>query len=326
MQTRLLQETKNMETKTPVSNSFFNRLPTAILKHYLLPYEDTKAMAQLCVTSRSGKFFQEHQIKSFLQAVVYAQYGEVQEILDDAAKHSLPLLKKILITPMEVVDYSGRHLYGTALQLALGAGDVSRPKFLLEGIAELIMSFYDKLPDGASLKKTHIEEFKKYSEITPEQNTKDLSVVEKIFRDIADAKADDDCEAALQIFRDYLKPNPKKLIKGKHFNHNMLIKAHELYAKYYEDFGGWCSHKNMLAWQKVIRDLERFLPACDAQVLCQGLFDVISKRQSLARLKEYRVRFSYERKDFHSLCELKMNILRDVLCLPCTHSDKCTLM
>lgn len=271
---------------------FFNRLPAAILENYLLSdlhlTDDKKTTGLLGLVSRSGTLFQKQQINiqvnALSQAVVYAQYDEVKKILDGAAKYSLPLLEKLLTTPVEIIDYSGRHVYGNPLQLALGAGDVSRPTHPDEGMAELILSFYKRLPSGKSLKQAHISEFNKYAEITSEQNTKDLSVIEKIFQDIA--KADDDCAAALQVFRDYLEPDPKKLIKGKCFNHNMLIRAYELYERYYADFNGWNSHKNNLVWQKVIGYLQRFLPACDGQIFCQNPRKVVVENELLIRSLE----------------------------------------
>lgn len=277
---------------------FFNRVPKVILEKYLLPFlhltKDKKTTRQLgfaLVPSKSSTLFLEHshpQVEALLQAVVYAQYDKVKKILDDAAQKSLLLLEKLLTIPMEIVDYSGRHLYGNALQLALGAGDVSRSQYPNEGMAELIMGNYKQLPNGESLKQAHIDEFAKHAEISPEQNAKDINVVEKVFQDIADAKTSDEEEKALQVLRDYLKLDPNELITGKHFNHNMLIKAYELYEKYYVQFGGWDSPKNNLAWRNVIGYLQRFLPACDAQVMAQGLWGVAENGDPLRRSLEFR--------------------------------------
>ncbi len=98
-------------------------------------------------------------------------------------------------------------------------------------------------------------------------------------------------ERAINTFIEHLRP--KDVIKkGKHFNAQLLVDAFELYDQNFGKFGNqWDSPKNVFFWRKVVGHIQRYLPACYAQVFCQSLWDVVEERQKLNR----SLKFKYDR-------------------------------
>jgi hypothetical protein len=157
----------------------------------------------------------EHQlfVTELVRAVMNAQYNKVQEILEKASRH-LPLLEKLLTTPMTVVDLIGRkHVNKTAYQLALGAKDYdvvirieNRDIKIIKGIVELITSYFDKLNHGVDLcKKQHEEHKSKYAKENEQLRAKKDS--EELHRivDIIATASEADCRQtmALDSFHGY---------------------------------------------------------------------------------------------------------------------------
>lgn len=93
---------------------------------------------------------------------------------------------------------------------------------------------------------------------------------------------------ALYQFRNHLEP--KGVITfGKHFNHQLLADAAQCYDDNYVGFGShWDSPKNRLCWQKMFGYIERFVPACDAQVIAQGLYSVLEDGEKSNRSLKFR--------------------------------------
>jgi len=93
------------------------------------------------------------------------------------------------------------------------------------------------------------------------------------------------CAKALEVFRDYLKP--QGVIKKGKYKAQLLIKALEKYVgEQYDLFGGhWNDPKNLLFWCQVIGYIQRYLPANLAQALCQGLYNLTEYAYSLKRKK-----------------------------------------
>lgn len=96
---------------------------------------------------------------------------------------------------------------------------------------------------------------------------------------------------AIYQFRNILEPEGV-VTTGKHFNHKLLVEAAALYDKNQNNFGHnipnakWLAPKNKICWQKVLGYIERFAPACDAQIIAQGVTDVVKHGVKSKRLLE----------------------------------------
>ena len=278
-----------LEEKLALSNlqSHLFKLPSALLFEVSTCLEkDLKTQAALTQTcKRSAVFFQPEltkvRLKALLQAVVYGNM--------DKAKKIIASNPKLLLQRAQVTDYSGRTIEGTAYQLALGAEDVSRPEHKDEGMADMIECYLKRLPNGESeIKKQQAQQFPLgYEEAEQQKKAADSKALQAVIKAIEDAKDGDDCEEALAQFREYLKPTGV-IQQGKHFNANLLLEAFTLYDEKYDHLGGWDSPKNNLFWRKVIGYIQRYLPACYAQVFCQSLYDVVERREKLQRSLKFK--------------------------------------
>lgn len=100
---------------------------------------------------------------------------------------------------------------------------------------------------------------------------------------------------SLYQFRNYLEPK-EPLMHGKHFNHSLFKKAFLLGIENYLLFGNdWHTAKNQFYWQKVFGYIQRFIPACDAQLIAHGLYFVLTyvDSQDLRSLKTQRGDYYY---------------------------------
>ncbi len=66
---------------------------------------------------------------------------------------------------------------------------------------------------------------------------------------------------------------------------NQLI---TLIPQFFDEFGrgfesAWNSPKNLLCWQKIFGYIERFVPACDGQVIAQSLWSVLEEGEQTKR-------------------------------------------
>lgn len=194
-----------------------------------------------------------------------------------AAEAMLQIDPGLLLEKSIVKDYSGRRIYGTALQIALGAEDVCYHDHE-ECMTEMILKYFKLLPNAEEkIVAQTKEQFPDGHEIEEEtRKEKDLAALEKIKDTMLTTDATNAHEIALQEFRRYLQP--KEVIKkGKHFNIQLLIEAFKIYARCYNQFGGGNSEKNNFYWRKIIGFIQRFLPMCYAQAICQCIYDIVKE-------------------------------------------------
>ncbi len=93
---------------------------------------------------------------------------------------------------------------------------------------------------------------------------------------------------ALYEFRYHL-TSTKPQMMGKHFNYELFIEAAELYEEYYVHFGNhWSKPRNLFCWQKIFGCIQRYLPACDAQCMAQGLWYILEHGEKSKRSLEFR--------------------------------------
>ncbi len=226
-------------------------------------------------------------LNQFLQSVVYGNQKKAEDILDQLKKTAPGLLAQLLTQKCTVVDYSGRTIHGTALQIALGAEDVKYHDNE-ECMTEMLMRHLKTLPNGDDIIAKQIQEQfpEGWEEIEKARQERDLAELKKVVAAIESAQDGDNCDAAILVFRKYLDDeNGRGVIKtGKHFNMQLLVDAFNLYVEKYDQFGGnWHSPKNILFWRKIIGGIERYLPACYAQAFCQGVYQIVEDLEKLDR-------------------------------------------
>lgn len=95
---------------------------------------------------------------------------------------------------------------------------------------------------------------------------------------------------AIYRFRHYLEPKGA-LTSGKHFNLNLLEEAMILHD---QEFSTKDDSKNKICWQKIVGYVHRFVPTCDAQIIIQGLYRLVSG------LPLKRTLFFYDGSDYYS--------------------------
>jgi hypothetical protein len=268
----------------------------------------------------------KNQIKALCQAVVYGDYNKVKAILDKnpGLVRYKARVQDYSFHETNELDEKGnkkriyRESEGTALQLALAAEDVSRWGHPDEGITNLILSYFtkafhqDEKTAQAEILKQQEEQFPggyqayETSDEVKKKKKSDLKALQDVIAAIQKAdvqfttngnyddskgevKVDAKCEAALNRFKEYLKPQGI-IRQGKHFNIELLYEALQAYynKERFDAFSGDVynsndSPKNVLMWRKVVGYIQRYLPACFAQALCQGLDSVVGKNQKLNR-------------------------------------------
>lgn len=209
----------------------------------------------------------------------YAVKGSEESVLAILENASIPDLEMLLSHKGVVTDYSGRVIEGTVFQIALGAEDVE--------MCDMIVLFFDKIPNGRALKLRQFNEQIGSMNVSSPTVSRDIEALQKVASAISLSQTDAECVAALDEFRDYLKPK-SIIISGRHFDVSILVEALKIYHLNYVDFGDWDSRKNRLFWTNVVGYIQRYLPACYAQAFCQGLVDVVVSKSFLQRGFNFR--------------------------------------
>lgn len=102
---------------------------------------------------------------------------------------------------------------------------------------------------------------------------------------------------AIYRFRNHWETKKPTIVKdhtiGKHFNHKAAVKSGNEYDTNYEAFGAgrddkWNAPKNILCWQKLVGYIDRFVPACDAEVISQGAYYVLEEGELCRRTLDWR--------------------------------------
>jgi hypothetical protein len=166
--------------------------------------------------------------------------------------------------------YSGHRIKGTALQIALGAEDVSRATHPDEGMAEMLMGELRKLPEGeAHIRKQIDAQFVEGWETKEEkQHEEDVKALRKFRKAITDAKASNDPHliAAIAEWKEYLEPKGMTET-GKHWNARLKYVALQI------DWDEWynTSWKNDLFYDVGVGSIDTHAPTNWAMAEAQGL-------------------------------------------------------
>ncbi len=183
---------------------------------------------------------------------------------------------ELLLKEGDAIDWSNLHFQGPPMRALLWSTDMDA--------AKKMAPCFDNLLNGKTeLAKQYLEHFTKESEV---QDTlwiaQGRQAVEKVIRAIQDAQSNDVCQAALDDFRDHLKP--KAVIKtGAQSYGYLYVHAIQLYNTHCGSCDpNWNHEKRHIVENKVIWTLERYIPACLAQAVI-NYWDVIVKGKELPR-------------------------------------------
>lgn len=221
-------------------------------------------------------------VKQLLQFIVYGNQAEAEKMLVNNPQ----ILRTLLTQKAEVIDYSGRKILGTALQIAMGAKDV-RYHDDEERMVEMLEKYYRKLPDGEAVMAAQIagqfpEGFEKQEE---ERRKRDSEALDKVLHAITTYSLYAAFDDAIEDFIDYLKSQTANTItSGYHSNDQLLHEALKIYDQIYECFGRCFNYY----WRKVIDNIERYLTACEAQAFCQGINNIVDGEEKLTRSLTFR--------------------------------------
>lgn len=113
----------------------------------------------------------------------------------------------------------------------------------------------------------------------------DCKQLHTVVKSICDAKEKKDYEKAIKNFKIYWDEKLKHTIEnGWAFNIKILLNALKLYIENFDALGDAHSHKNLAFWGQIIGYLQRFIPACYAHVLCEGLRKLTRKNFQYKRV------------------------------------------
>ncbi|MDA8561687.1 hypothetical protein N9L02_01070 [Gammaproteobacteria bacterium] len=92
---------------------------------------------------------------------------------------------------------------------------------------------------------------------------------------------------ALYRFRNHFEPKDVK-IYAKHFDIKIFDFVLLKYDSYYERLNQFGGLKNKFCWQKVVGYIQRFIPACDAYIIGQGVWNIIENKVDSSRIFKFR--------------------------------------
>lgn len=255
------------------------KLPTE-LHHYTifnhLPDEDLYRLSQTspAMYAECKAPLQERAMKKLLFYVVRAE--------EALALKMIRANLKFLLHTSGATDYSNRTYRGyTPFQAALLCHDVR--------LWKKMEPYFDGLPDGQTEKAKQFNEL--FPEGIPQGTPYDFSVLIQTITTSSAADIDAALEKtqndtaicnALNHFRGDFKA---LAMQETFFNPLHLIRALKVYN---EQFDNWSWAKRDLFWRQVIGYTQRFLPACLAQAVVQGLYSIVEEQQPVGRSLKFK--------------------------------------
>ena len=254
-------------------------------------------------------------VKDILQQVVYGQREKVREILDKIKSQNPVLLKEVLtsVARTPIFDYAGRKIENmTLLQAAAAAGDVSlHPELIAsninhQGMCEIIESYFD-IDDQEEKKVQYTELFPNGIDVFVQAQKDNTFNLYYILDAISNATKEE-LHAALSLigarFSEQDDTTRKKNFKELSLTEKLnrfreeftqrslneipnpyhLLHAFEIYDAFWdkcEENGSDPDYKKRdLFWRQIIGFIQRFMSACDAQAISQGLWYLIKVHQN----------------------------------------------
>lgn len=201
-------------------------------------------------------------------------------------KEARAMLEKnagLVLIEVELSNKANQRIRGTAFKMALGAVDKS--------MCTMISPYFKKLANGDEERTKQINEQFPNSYHEHPLGEYDFNALAKLIAadPLLDGEMNEVTFNALQIFREFVLAKSTEVITtGKHFDIQIFINAVENSEEifYSEEHRTKRAQRSLYA-QKVLGLLESLFPACDAQAVCQGLYNVMVLKQPLVRCLEF---------------------------------------
>ncbi len=308
------QDKINVKAKQPINSKpdIFLKLPKALEEKIVsyFPITANEGMQQLSgVNRRLNALFKPHvltdrvvcgdlnTVKTILKNAAL-QHAKQQEAFEAKGVKEIPhALSDLLLNKKKVVDYSGRTITGTPLQLAWGAEDPE----MIDVIQRTLLT----LPDGKTIIQAQYDE--QFKAGWQEKEEKEWSPIMQSMRDafLAIEQAQDTdvtyenkkftihsegLKRAVTHFRILLAEQMKKPIgMGRHFHSALWLEA----AERCDDDNAWVrrgewSDRNRLANCQLYGFIQRFLPARSAMATAQGIYYITQGVESVKRSFKFR--------------------------------------
>jgi len=271
------------EDKGSLLNSFEN-LPTELLQGPIGKFMSTEDLLALSKVSSTLFFtYCDRLATTLLSHIVKGEEAEALKMI--AAKPSL------LCTRAKATDYSGRSYKDvTPFQAALLCHD-STMMLKME-------PYFDKLPNGAAEKLSQFRQL--FPDGLPQQKPYDFTWIIQVFSE----SQDDDLEAAFrrennntpfdQALKKFRETFTDLVMKEIFFNPSHFITALKIYDT---QFKSWSDTQRNSFWGTIVGYTQRFLPACYAQAICQGLYLILKEKKPLSR----SFNFTYNNGEYYPL-------------------------
>jgi hypothetical protein len=234
---------------------------------------------------RQGVIAHDQLAKKFqkLVAEITVRGDDLKQLPKEFPKSVDAIIKeKLLLSPLilELVAEAGYIYTAEGVEL-LKTQSEAVVKAVKDEKEEAFNAAYSKLQATIELQKTQSDAIvqaalkaakEEKEELVVEANSKPQATIETI---ILQKPINFDLLKALYRLRNHLEPKGNSI--GHHFNPQLLLEAYQKYDANFDDFGcNWYNPKNVFCWQKIVGLAQRLLPGCDAQVIAQGIYSVMT--------------------------------------------------
>jgi hypothetical protein len=278
---------------------------SANIQKFIYHSSDSSSLLFFDAWQNNRNRFCEESFPPELMRLIFSYKQSLDELLIPALSHAAngryDQLKALLDTDSILVLLRGNVTTPggltikntTLLECAIGAGDLAMNENS-PGMAEMIMSYFEKLPGGAAALESQLEKCRICLDELVNQKAYDLTELMNIIKNASDR----DVNAALEKknnssklcmvlpqFRNHVRP---KTITDPHihYNYQTLIHAFELYDA---EWNNLSIDQRSLFCRQVIGYLQRSFPAVDRFIFARGsLYDIARKNKSLERSLEYK--------------------------------------
>ncbi len=290
-------------------------LPTGLLQYSFFAYisRDLYTKAQLAKHPQFAHLPEFQGVISELEAKVEQLLWFVSHGKKDQAEKMLKIHPALLLCEGETRDYTGKTRRGTALQLALCAGDVnlyngSRQQLLGEGMAEMLERYFAKLPSGKEEFTRQITAIfpEDWEEQEEERHERDVAALHKVRKALHHSRDEAECQAALSEFKRYLTCSEGIFDWNAKLLQAALKMAYK--EKQFRD-----SYKHNLWFNQVIGAIQLTAPVNDAMAMAQGLHGLLKR----GRLFKRKLKFTKGRGPYYQSSGVNDSRIGDNLWVDC---------
>ncbi len=240
-------------------------------------------------TLNQHQFFQPGTNKMLDKLLLHVARGEQEQ-----AEAIIKINPELIFQSGNVEDFFGNTFIDySPCQLAAYAHDVDMLK--------MMKPYLNRVKNGEEQLCVIVKEA---DDASKNQHSYDFTLLEAAITHGNPAKI----EEALQAFRKHF--GPREIKNEKSFNLANLLHAYDIYINNYQL---WSGKQCTLFWCQVIGYLQRSLPACYAQALCQGLYRITVDNQPLERQLKFGQNQSFYPSTEEGRCRLGFDFAIHVL-------------